>query len=394
MSDQSKYLESSKLITSHYAEEYEYYYNAIVPPIFMNSLNVFDSIDEYYDSDKTDKHIYCYGRVQNPTVLITENKIAALEHGNGAFMFASGMAAATTAVLTTCKAGSNVVCIRNAYGPLKAFLTGYCNEHMDISTTFVKGDEVGEFESAVTDATDLIILESPSSVVFSLQDIEAIVKIAKKHNAKTYIDNTYCTPIYQLPLDMGVDIVMHTVSKYIGGHSDLIGGVLIAKDVELLKKISRQRELLGGIIGPMEAWLVMRGLRTLEVRITQHEITAIKVADYLEKHSKVKKVFYPGLPSHPQYELMKKQQKGNTGLLSFEIDGTVEQAKQFAQNLSIFKIGVSWGGFESLVFMPHARQDEETNLWLGGSQSIIRLHCGLEGTETLIHDIESALTKI
>lgn len=394
MSDQSKYLENSKLITSHYGEEYEHYYNAIVPPIFMNSLNVFSSIDEYYDSDKTDNHIYCYGRVQNPTVRITENKIAALEHGNGAYMFASGMAAATTAILSICKAHSNIVCIRNAYGPLKDFLTGYCKEHLEISTTFVKGDEVEEFEAAVTDDTDLIILESPSSVVFSLQDIEAVVAIAKKHNARTYIDNTYCTPIYQLPLDMGVDIVMHTVSKYIGGHSDLIGGVLAAKDTDLLKKISQQRELLGGIIGPMEGWLVMRGLRSLEARLVQHQETAMRIAAYLEKHNKVTKVYYPGLPSHPQYELMKKQQKGNTGLLSFEIDGTVEQAKQFAENLSLFKIGVSWGGFESLICMPHARLDEQTSLWLGASQGIIRIHCGLEGTEALLHDLDSALAKI
>jgi len=394
MSDQSKYLKDSKLITSHYGEEYEYYYNAIVPPVFMNSLNVFKSIDEYYDSDKTDDHIYCYGRVQNPTVRIAEHKIAALENGADAYMFASGMAAATTAVLTICKEHSHVVCIRNIYGPLKDFLTGYCKEHMGINTTFVKGDSIEEFEEAVTDETDLILLESPSSVVFSLQDIEAVVAIAKKHNAKIYIDNTYCTPIYQNPLDLGVDIVMHTVSKYIGGHSDVIGGVLVSKDKELLKKILRNRALLGGIIGPMEGWLVIRGLRSLEARLVQHQKTAMEVASYLEKHNKVKKVYYPGLQTHPQYALMKKQQKGNTGLMSFEIDGTVEQAKKFAENLSIFKIGVSWGGFESLVCMPYARLDEQTCHWLGGSQGIIRIHCGLEGTEALIEDIESALSKI
>lgn len=394
MSDQSKYLNDPKLITSHYGEEYEYYYNAIVPPVFMNSLNVFKSIDDYYDSDKTDNHIYCYGRVQNPTVRIAEHKIAALENGADAYMFASGMAAATTAVLTICKKHSHVVCIRNIYGPLKDFLTGYCKEHMGITTTFVKGDSIEEFEEAVTDETDLILLESPSSVVFSLQDIEAVVAIAKKHNAKTYIDNTYCTPIFQKPLDLGVDIVMHTISKYIGGHSDLIGGVLVSKDKELLKQILRNRELLGGIIGPMEGWLAIRGLRTLEARLVQHQKTAMEVASFLEKHNKVKKVYYPGLQSHPQYELMKKQQKGNTGLMSFEIDGTVEHAKKFAEYLSIFKIGVSWGGFESLVCMPFARMDEQTCNWMGGAQGIIRIHCGLEGTEALIEDIDSALSRI
>lgn len=394
MSEQKQYLKSSKLITSHYGEEYEHYYNAIVPPIFMNSLNVFETIDDYYDFDRTDKHMYCYGRVQNPTVRILEDKIAALEHGIGALAFASGMAAATTAVLTACKAGHHIVCIYNAYGPLKDFLKGYCKEHLDITTTFIHGDRVEEFEAAVTDDTDLIILESPSSLIFSLQDIRAVSEIAKRHQALVYIDNTFCTPVYQQPLDLGADIVMHTTSKYIGGHSDLIGGMLAAKDPELMRKLTANRELLGGIAGPMEAWLMIRGLRTMEVRIAQHQATALEVAAYLEKHPKVRKVFYPGLPSHPQYELMKQQQSGNTGLMSFEVKGTTADAVKVAESLKIFKIGVSWGGFESLVFLPHARTDEETCTVLGGAQNIIRIHCGLEGTDALISDLESALAQI
>ena len=217
MTDQSEYLKNDKLITSHYGEEFEHYYNAVVPPIFMNSLNVFETVDDYYDSDKTDKHVYCYGRVQNPTVRILEDKAAALEQGTGALAFASGMAAATTAVLTVCKAKSHVVCIRSAYGPLKTFLNEYCREHLDMSVTYVKGYDTEEFEHAVTDQTDLIILESPSSVVLSLQDIHAVSEIAKKHHAYVYIDNSFCTPIYQKPLLLGADIVMHTASKYMGG---------------------------------------------------------------------------------------------------------------------------------------------------------------------------------
>ncbi len=394
MSDQSRYLKDSRLIAEHYGEEYEHYYNAIVPPIFMNSLNVFETLDDYYDFDRRDKHKYCYGRVQNPTVRILEDKIAALEHGVGALAFASGMAAATTAVLTACRAGSHVVCIHNAYGPLKDFLTGYCREHMNITTDFVKGNTVGEFEAYVTDRTDLIVLESPSSLIFSLQDIRAVSELARAHGALVYIDNTYCTPIYQNPLDLGADIVMHTTSKYIGGHSDVIGGVLAVKDEELLKRLITNRELLGGIVGPMEAWLMIRGLRTMEVRLVQHEATAMKVAEFLEQHPKVRKVYYPGLPSHPQYELMKKQQRGNSGLLSFEIDGIAEQAAKMAESLKIFKIGVSWGGFESLVFLPHMRLDEETCTRLGGGKNIVRIHCGLEGTDALISDLESALAEI
>ncbi len=391
MSDQNQYLKSSKLIATHYGEEYEHYYNAIVPPVFMNSLNVFESLDDYYDFDRRDKHKYCYGRVQNPTVRILEDKIGALEHGVGALAYASGMAAATAAVLTVCRTGSHVICVRNAYGPLKSFLSGYAKEHMDITVTYVDGDCPEEFEENITDRTDLIILESPSSVVFSLQDIRSVSELAKKVNAKVYIDNTYCTPIYQQPLDLGADIVMHTTSKYLGGHSDVIGGMLAVKDEELFKKLLENRELFGGIVGPMEAWLMIRGLRTMEVRVARHQETAMAVAEFLEGHPKVRKVNYPGLPSHPQYELMKRQQQGNTGLLSFEIDGSAKEAEEVASRLSIFKIGVSWGGFESLVFLPHARTGEDECKKLRGSQNIIRIHCGLEGTEDLIADLESAL---
>ena len=392
--EQKFYLSSPEMITSHYGEEYEKYYNAIVPPIFMNSLNVFNEIDDYFDAKVHDKHTYVYGRVQNPTVRILEDKVAALEHGVAAFAFGSGMAAATTAVLSVVKQGQNIVCVRNAYGPLKTFIEKYCPEHLGTTVTYVQGNEISDFVEAITDNTSLVILESPSSVVFSLQDIEAVCRIAHEHSAKVYIDNTFCTPIFSNPLDMGVDIVMHTTSKYMGGHSDVIGGVLAVRDEELANTIVTNRELLGGIIGPMEAWLVLRGLRTLSVRVKAHEEVAMQVAAYLENHPKVDKVYYTGLKSHPQYALAQKQQRGNTGLITFEIKGTAEEAKKVVNSLKIFKIGVSWGGFESLVCMPHLRQDQETCEWLGGAQHLIRIHCGLEGVEALINDLEQALANI
>ena len=392
--DQNFYLSSPEMITAHYGEEYERYYNAIVPPIFMNSLNVFKEIDDYYDAKVHDKHTYVYGRVQNPTVRILEDKVAALEHGVAAYAFASGMAAATTAVLSVVKTGQNIVCVRNAYGPLKNFVEKYCPAHIGTTLTYVKGNEVSEFEEAITDNTGLVILESPSSVVFSLQDIEAVCKIAHAHGAKVYIDNTFCTPIFSNPLDMGVDIVMHTTSKYMGGHSDLIGGMLAVRDEALGNTIVTNRELFGGIIGPMEAWLTLRGLRTLSVRVKAHEEVAMKVAKFLEDHPKVDKVYYTGLESHPQYELVKKQQRGNTGLLTFEVKGSTEDAKKVINSLKVFKIGVSWGGFESLACMPHLRCDAQTCEWLGGRQNLIRIHCGLEGVDALIADLEQALANI
>ena len=390
--EQSFYLSSPEMITSHYGEELEKYYNAIVPPIFMNSLNVFKEIDDYFDAKVHDKDTYVYGRVQNPTVRILEDKVAALEHGVAAFAFGSGMAAATTAVLSVIKTGDNIVCIRNAYGPLKNFIEKYCTDHMGTTVTYVKGNDVSDFEETITDNTSLVILESPSSVVFSLQDIEAVCKVAHAHGAKVYIDNTFCTPIFSNPLDMGVDIVMHTTSKYMGGHSDVIGGMLAVRDAELANTIVNNRELLGGIIGPMEAWLVLRGLRTLSVRVKAHEEIAMKVARYLENHPKVDKVYYTGLESHPQYALAQKQQRGNTGLIAFEIKGSAEDAKKVINSFKIFKIGVSWGGFESLACMPHLRQTEEMCQWLGGGRHLIRIHCGLEGVDALIADLEQALS--
>ena len=392
--EQNFYLSSPEMITSHYGEEYERYYNAIVPPIFMNSLNVFSEIDDYFNADTHDKHTYVYGRVQNPTVRILEDKVAALEHGTAAFAFASGMAAATTAVLSVVKTGDHIVSIRNAYGPLKNFVENYCPAHLGTTLTYVKGNDVSDFEEAITDNTSLVILESPSSVVFSLQDIEAVCAIAHARGARVYIDNSFCTPVFSNPLDMGVDIVMHTASKYMGGHSDIIGGVLAVRDPELANTIVANRELFGGIIGPMEAWLILRGLRTLSVRVKAHEEAAMRIAQYLENHPKVDKVYYTGLKSHPQYALARKQQRGNTGLITFEVKGSTEDAKKVINSLKIFKIGVSWGGFESLACMPHMRMDEQMCQWLGGKQNLIRIHCGLEGTDVLMADLEQALATI
>lgn len=391
---QEFYKQDKDLIVTHYGEEYEQYYNAITPPIFMNTLNVFDSVDNLSAYDRNRKDQYNYGRVSNPTARILEDKIAALEHGLRAYSFGSGMAAASTAVLSVCNAGSHIVCVRNAYGPLYDMISGYCTEQLGMSVTFVSGESLQEFEDAVTDQTDLIILESPVSVIFTVQDLAGVAAIAKKHHAITYIDNTYCTPIYQNPLDMGMDIVMHTMSKYFGGHSDVIGGVLVLKDPELAAKIDQKREMFGGIIGPMEAWMVIRGLRTLNVRLREHYDTAMQVAEYLESHPKVRKVNYPGLKSHPQHELIMKQQSGSCGLLSFEIDGSCEQAKKLVSDLKIFKIGVSWGGFESLACMPFNNMTPKKAKEMGGDRNIIRIHCGLEGAANLIGDLAQALLNI
>ena len=219
--------------------------------------------------------------------------------------------------------------------------------------TYVAGDDIRELENAIKMNTSLIILESPATFIFKVVDVAAIAGIAKKHGIKTYIDNTFCTPIFSKPLDLGIDIVMHSISKYIGGHSDINGGVLVSKDAELMDNVQlHYREYFASILGPMEAWLAIRGLRTLPLRVKQHQETAMAVAQYLENHPKVEKVYYTGLASHPQHEIIQKQMTGHTGLMSFLLKENASKAVEFIDHLKLFGKGCSWGGFESLALCP------------------------------------------
>lgn len=388
-------MEDELMILTHFGEDLNEYKNAITPPIFMNSLHTFNNITEYYKKETRASGQYFYGRVDNPTSVIAERKIAALENGKHALIFSSGMAAATTALQSILKAGSHIICVKNAYSVLVSFIDEYLVSKMNMSVTYVEGQNTDEIIQAINDNTDLIILESPVSLTFSVQDIRAITSIAKSKNIKTYIDNSYCTPLFQKPLDMGVDVVMHTASKYLGGHSDLIGGALVTNDTQLFNTIHSMREMCGGILGPQEAFLLIRGMRTLEIRVKAHAKTALEVANFLEKDTRIDKVYYPGLKSHPQYELIQKQQSGSTGLLSFELK-TISEEKivQFVDALKVFKIGVSWGGFESLVCTPLLMHSDKEASKAGCKRGIIRIHCGLEGSENLINDLKQALDQM
>ena len=381
------------LAMTHVGEDPEKYMKSVTPPIFMNSLHVFDTVKDYFDVDIFEDEFY-YGRASNPTVAILEKKIAALEHGSRAVVFSAGMAACAAAILKICTAGSHVICIKESYGPVQHLLDEFLSPKYDVTVTYVDGRTVKEFEDAIRPETKMIILESPTTLLFNVVDLEGVAKLAKEHGIKTYIDNTYSTPIFQKPLDMGIDIVMHTMTKYIGGHSDLVGGVLVSKDEEFMREIMVQRDWFGGVLGPMEAWLAIRGLRTLDVRMQRHYETAMEVAKFLEKQPKVKRVFFTGLESHPQYELARKQQKGECGLMSLEIDGTLEETETFVNSLKLFEKGCSWGGFESLAIAYTYNWTEEQCAFLNVSRNIARIHCGLEGTENLIADLQQALDKI
>ena len=375
------------LALTHFGENPAEYYNAVVPPIFSNSLHIYETLEDF------SKGQYTYGRVSNPLVEIVESKIAELEHGEKALLFSAGMAAATTAITHACSSGGHVICQNAAYNPIKTFFDRVCVPKHNMELSYVSCVDLDELEGAIKPNTQLIIFESPSSAVFDIVDIEGIVKIAKKRGIKTYIDNTYCTPLFQKPLDYGVDYSMHTLSKYLGGHSDLIGGALIVP--ENGEEIKRDyRELYGGIIGPFEAWLVLRGMRSLPARLAQHQETALEAARFLHEHPKVRKVYHPGLPTHPGYDIGKKQMTGYTGLFSLELDASVDESVKFCDALKLFGKGVSWGGFESLVTMPMRRASDAIFAQFHCGRNLIRLHCGLEGKENLLEDLAQALNEL
>lgn len=386
------------LSMTHLGDEYDKYLNAVIPPVFMNSLHVFPTFEEYAGCDASKKGEFKYGRVSNPTVHILEEKVAALEHGCRAAAFGSGMAATSAAILATCKAGSHIICMRDVYGPVKNILNRYMIPKLNMSVTYWSGESLDELEKAILPETDLIMIESPATFVFTVVDIAGVAAIAKKHGVKTYIDNTYCTPLYQKPLDLGIDLVMHTLTKYIGGHSDIMGGILTSADEELMIEIQfTVRELFGANMGPMEAWLAIRGLRTMALRVAEHGRTAQIIAEYLEKHERVERVYYTGLPSHPQRELIEKQQKGHTGLLSFVLKDSPEEAVKVINKLTLFGKGCSWGGFESLALCPLYTATEEEIKFLNLSdhdRGLIRIHCGLEGVDNLMEDLENALERV
>ena len=364
-------------ILAHLGDEYELYQGAVIPPIFMNSLHVTPKCD--IDSGVPRK--FGYGRDANPTTSVFERKVAALERAQRALAFASGMAAITASLLACVKTGDHIVCVDTAYGPSRMFISDELCAKFGLEATFIKGDTIAEWESATRPNTAVYYLESPSSMIFSLQDLGAVSQLAKARGIITIIDNSWSTPLYQKPITHGIDLSVHTVSKYIGGHSDIVAGV-VAGNEPLMTKVHHIRAIYGGILQPMEAWLATRGLRSLAVRISAHEKSAGIVARRLQAHPRVRHVNYPGLDSHPQRELALRQMAGATSPLSFELDCDNAAAREFVKRLEWFNVGPSWGGFESMVSVP---RDEST---------LIRIHVGLEDVETLWRDLEASLEKI
>lgn len=383
---------------SHFGEDRERYMGAVVPPIFQNSLFTFESYEAIDAAFERPQDNYIYTRGLNPTVEIVEKKIAYLEGGEKAKLFASGMSAISASILAFVNTGDHVIAISSVYGPTNNFLSKYLFGKFKVDVTFVDGGDLEEIEKAIKENTKLIYLESPSSCTFKLQDLEGVAKLARPRGIKTVIDNTWATPVYQNPLKLGIDVVVHSVSKYLSGHSDVVAGVVVSSQEIMSRIIELEYSLLGGKIAPFEAWLILRGLRTLSLRMERHSQSAMKLARFLKSHPKVITVNYPGLESFPQHELAKKQMKGFSGLMSFEVDTDVEGIKRLLNNLGYFQIGVSWGGYESLAYAPIISLAKELpeEKWkaAGIKPGIVRISVGLENVDDLIRDLEEALKLV
>lgn len=370
-------------ICMHCGDEYDKFLGAIVPPLFQNTLF----------TRKNKNHGYVYSRINNPTLEIAEQKIAALEKGEAARCFSSGMAAITAIITSLIQSGDHVITLKSVYYPVKNFLRDYACK-FNIAVSFVEGDSLQEIEDAVRPDTKLIYLESPSSNIFLIQDLRAIAALAKKHGIKTVIDNTWATPIFQNPLTLGIDYVVHSATKYLGGHSDILGGVVIGDEAHMNKLTNEERAFYGGVMDPHSAWLLIRSLRTLKIRMKQHQESAFAIAQFLQAHPKVKKVFYPGLSTHPHYEVGKAQMSGYSGLLSFILDVEKEKAINVIKNLELVEEGPSWGGFESVMNTPGIGPDEAFLNLNATPEGLIRLSVGLEDTDSLIEDFRQSLDKL
>lgn len=385
--------EKDTQICAHYAEDSQKHHGAVVPPIYENSLHVYPTFQEFINADNDEQNNYMYWRGTNPTVEIAERKLAALERGEQCKCFASGMAAISSSLLTFLSSGDHVLFVSNVYGPttdLLAYLQKFNVQHSTVYST-----SMGDIESNIQPNTKVIYLESPTTMTFQMVDLEKVSHFAKKRNIKTIIDNTCATPLFQKPLTMGIDVVVHSLTKYLGGHSDIVGGAIIS-NTEVMKEIFyNEYLLLGAAMPPHEAWLLIRGLRTLPIRMKNHQENGMLVARFLDEHPAVRKVNYPGLESHPDYELGRKQLSGNSGLMSFELhQATFDAVTKVIDSLELFQIGFSFGSFESLVLSPNHGDNEEKLTSKSIDLGLIRISVGLESAPAIISDLKQALDQI
>lgn len=377
----------------HHMGEHSLPLNAVAPPIFQTSIFCFETFEEFQEALANEAEHFIYTRGNNPTVNLCEEKIAALEHAERAKLVSSGVAAISSAIMAYMKQGDHAVCVDCSYGWAKYLFRTYL-ERFGIEVTFVSGNTLEEFETALRPNTRVIYLESPGTFTFTLQPLKEIAKLASSRGIKTIIDNTWATPIFQNPLDYGIDLVVHSCSKYLGGNSDVVAGVICGSSEDITHIFNTEFLPLGPVPDPFSAWLILRNLRTLHLRMPVHYQNALSLAQYLESRDDVERVNYPLLPSFPQYELAKELLKGGSGLFSFKLKTRKkEDIKTITNSLKFFKRAVSWGGYESL-FEPNLVMYRENQEVPEENLSLIRVHAGIEDLEMLKADLAQALDSV
>lgn len=365
----------------------------VVTPIYQTSTFYFPTQDPSTWEGKVPDGSYIYTRWGNPTIRAAEDKLAALEGAEKGLLFSSGMAAITSTILSFVGKGDHLVSVEDIYGGTFSFIRSEL-PRLGVEVTFVDSTVPGAVAKAIRPNTKLIYLESPTNPLLKLVDIRAAAKIAKEHGIKSMIDSTFATPINQRPIDMGIDLVAHSCTKYLNGHSDLIAGVVLGREAEI-ESISKKRILYGGSMDPLGAFLLFRGLKTLAVRMERHNRNGTEVAQFLESHPKVERVHYPGLASHPQHGLAKEQMSGFGGMVSFEVLGGRKAAEKALRSFEVIKMATSLGGVDSLASMPlnssHSSLTPQERQRLGIKDQLIRLSLGIEDAEDLRQDLERAL---
>lgn len=365
-------------------------------PIYQTSTFAFRDADHGAACFAGESDGYIYTRIANPTITALEKQIASLENGAAAIAVSSGMAAVSTIYMALLDKDAHMVSSASVYGPSRGLMEQHF-ARFGVQSTYVDTADIEAVEKAIQPNTRVLFIETPANPTMGITDLAACVKLARKHNLITVVDNTFASPVLQRPLDLGIDVVFHSVTKFLNGHADIVAGIIVTKTEELAKKIRPVMINMGCNMDPHQAYLIIRGLKTLSIRVERCQENAIKVAKFLESHPKVDKVSYPGLPSHPQYDLACKQMSGPGALISFELKGGIEAGKRMMNNVKLMLLAVSLGGVESLVQHPasmtHSKLPRDSRLAAGITDGLIRMSVGIETLDDIIADLTQALDK-
>lgn len=369
-------------------------FNALNFPIFQTSTFSFENVEHAEDVMDFKSSDYVYTRGNNPTLKLLERRLAELEGGVDSVAFASGMGAISAVLMSLLKSGDNIICSRTVYGSTHSFIRDFLSRY-GISSTLIDCSDLSSVEQKITSNTKVLYIETPANPTLEILDIKKLSDLAHSYGVKVVCDNTFTSPYFQKPLLSGADVSVHSATKYLSGHGDVVAGIATSKDQDYINSLKFEFMCeLGQVLSPFDAWLILRGIKTLAVRMKEHERNALEIAKFLEGHRQVKKVYYPGLKNDRGYELARKQMSGFGGIISFEV-GDLPKAKEVVNKLKLFTLAVSLGDCESLVEIPslltHRSYSEEELLSIGINPALIRLSIGLEDSEDLISDLEQAL---